>query len=402
MALPTTIDSGVGLAGHHPPFKSNGGAFYGVVRTDADELDVHKATNPTSSWAVQDAGDGPVHAGTILGFATIQDGDVIHMIAWSAASYEYYTFNMATDQWVVDQLMETPTDAPDKPWASIARRSIPAATVVVYSGDTDKSMGDSKERVDVNIRPDSSGTWSGPTALDAGGDLHYAMPACILGTSDSTHCYWLKETSVANDPPVQFRRVEGRTLDSADALSTVDESDVGFGTQFINSGATNCVFYDDGTDKRIIFAVYEGDSAKARNYHNATEDGSGDLIFGSDSLRDTSGVDLKGINSQTHCPHSIAELNGELHHLFSGGGDFGVDQDLYHTTSNDDGATWAESEEIDAITVNFISANIYVRGSRTVMAYVYDDDGVQKYDEKLLLNTPPNFFQQPKIGARYY
>ena len=103
MALPTTIVSDVGLRGHHPPFKSSAGAFYSVVRADADELDVYKATDPTASWTLK--GTGPVHAGTIEGFSSVQDGDVIHIVAWSSATYEYYTFNMATDAWVVDLSM---------------------------------------------------------------------------------------------------------------------------------------------------------------------------------------------------------------------------------------------------------------------------------------------------------
>jgi hypothetical protein len=65
MALPTTVLSAAGLMGHHPPYKSSGGAYYAVVRADADELDVYKATDPTSSWTIQDSADGPVHAGTL-------------------------------------------------------------------------------------------------------------------------------------------------------------------------------------------------------------------------------------------------------------------------------------------------------------------------------------------------
>ncbi|KKK53931.1 hypothetical protein LCGC14_3089840, partial [marine sediment metagenome] len=151
MALPTTVLAAAGLGGHHPPYKSSGGAFYAVARKDADEVEVYKASDPTDAWTLTDTADSPVHVGTILGFATVQDGDVIHMVAWSSAAYEYYTFNMATDQWVVDQAIETPANAPTFPWASIAVRS-DGDVVVVYAGDTDSVMGGTKERVDVNIR----------------------------------------------------------------------------------------------------------------------------------------------------------------------------------------------------------------------------------------------------------
>ncbi len=97
---------------------------------------------------------------------------------------------------------------------------------------------------------------------------------------------------------------------------------------------------------------------------------------------------------------SNAELNGDLHVLYSGGGTTGVDQDLYYLTSTNNGTDWdTETEEIDAITVNFISANIYVRGSDTVMAYVYDDAGTQKYNEKVLISGAVDLIQPPLVHS---
>lgn len=376
MALPTTIVSDVGLKGYHPPFKSSGGNFYSVVRADADELDVYKASDPTDSWTVQDSGDGPVHAGTLLGFATVQGGDLIHIIAWSSAAYEYYSFNMATDQWVADQAIESSIDA-DQPWGSIAVRS-DGDVVVVYAGITDANMGDNKERVDVNIRTGT--TWGGPVALDAGGDIHYGNPTCVLGTNDGVHIAWGEQTDTSPDPPTLLGRLLIRTLNSSDSLSTVGNNGNGLSTFLL--GASNIVSYDDSGTQRItgsaVGQFQELTSLACR------EDGSGDIEVVSAGF----GVNAESLTAEMFVNNEVgvqttAILGTDNHTLYSGGGIDGVDQDLYYLKSTDNGDNWdTEIEEIDAITVNFISTNIYVRSGNNKLAYVYDDGGVQKYNEK--------------------
>ena len=379
MALPTTIVSDVGLAGHHPPYKSSAGNFYSVVRADADELDVYKATDPTDSWTVQ--GTGPVHAGTILGFASVQDGDTIHIIAWSSAAYEYYTFKMDTDAWDVDQAIEGSIDAAQM-WGSIGVRS-DGTIVVCYNGATDASMGDNKERVDINIGSNANPpVWGGPVSLDNGGDKHFGNTNVIIGPlTDDLHFVWQQTPAVEPDPPIAWNRAQGRTLDPSDTLSTADLI-VSPDTSTSMLGIANAVSYDDGT-QRMLWAGIEGESGKARKYIIATEDGSDDFLEGT-GVTDTAGADGY-INGEVGIT-TIAELSDDIHQLYAGGGTDGVDQDLYYTKSTDDGATWSTpTEEIDGITVNFISATIYVRDSDTVLAYVYDDGGVQKYNEKILI-----------------
>ena len=378
--VPTTIVNDVGLAGHHPPYISSAGATYSVIRADPNELDVKKTTDPENAdlWTVKDSASGPVHVGTLLGYATYQDGDSIHIVAWSAGTYEYYTFDMSTDTWDIDELMETPNDAPTFPWASLAVRS-DGDVLVFYAGDTVKFQGKERERVYLARR--EGGVWTTGIALDSGGSVHYGNPNVVKGPlTDDMHSIW-QTTSNSAIPPTAWTGVEARTLDPSNNLSikVTDTLD----TENALLGMQNAVSYDDSGTQRMLFAGISGASGRPRIYVPATEDGSDDISIGT-TVSDTAGDDGFVNGEAGIC--SIAELDGVLHQLYSGGGTDGVDQDLFYTTSIDDGATWSTpTVELSGVTVNFISANIYVRGIDTVLAYVYEDDGKQLYNEKVLI-----------------
>ena len=287
---------------------------------------------------------------------------------------------MATDAWAIDELMEAPANFPSKPWASIAVRS--GIPVVGYAGDTDTIMGGSKERVDVAHR--DGGSWTTGISLDAGGDIHYGNPNCVLGTSDEIHFIW-QQTENITDPPGSWEDAQGRTLESSDnSLSNVDS--VVSGTSSALLGFQNLVSYDDSGTQRIILngspptgTIIRTIQAKEGGHDQLTDI---DITASvTESVTAAVGINVEVIILTT------AELSGDIHILYSGGGGpGGPDKDLYYTTSTDNGDSWTtETEEIDTVTVNFISANIYVRGTDTVMAYVYDDGGVQKYNEKVLI-----------------
>ncbi len=385
MALPTTISSFNGEVGHHPPYKSSGGAFYATVAESSDILQVYKATDPTDSWVLQDDA-GNSDAETIL-FATVQDGDLIHIASASSISstiaYRYSSFNMATDAWVViDELIETPD--PGLRWISIAVRS-DGDVVVAYNGGTDSVMGGAKRRVDYNVRTVT--TWGGPVALDAAGDIHYGNANCVLGTNDFVHCIW-QTTANTTDPPTSWTDTEGRSIDPADdSASTVDSSDA---TSASLSGYPNIVTYDDGGTQRIIVSGFIANGTSLETAQ-ATEDGSDEILLTATGVtEDFTSQPCKVVGKVGIC--TFVDLSGDIHCLYSGGGTAGVDQDLFYSTSTDNGDSWAApTEEIDAITANFISANIYVRGADTVLAYVYDDGGAQKYNEKVLIAGGANF-----------
>ncbi len=397
MALPTTITTQAAAVMIPKPFKSSGGNFYAIVAETINTIDAYKATDPTDSWTVQDAANNPSDGQGIAGVTAIQDGDIIHIAFIDGLrAYYYSTFDMSDDTWgTINEEIEFPTNTATFPWISIAVRS-DGDVVVVYAGDTDQVMGGKKERVDVNIR--TGVTWGGPVALDAAGDIHYGNPNVVIGPlTDDMHIIWQQTTNIA-DPPTIWANRQARTLDPSDTLSTTDTTGAA-GTSLSLLGASNSVAYDDSGTQRIIgHGIKETTgSVHSRQYALATEDGS-DYIALNSEVDDASGAD-PSINGEIS-PSTLVELSGDLHQLFAGGGTGGGDRDLYYTKSTDDGATWSTpTEEIDAINVNFISANIYVRGADTVLAYVYDDAGVQKYNEKVLIAGVVDLIQPPLLHS---
>lgn len=374
------------IPGMIPPWKSSGGSFYarssrsgdvgshGIWKADGDD--------PASTWTEQDTAGRPV--GNNQKVSTYQDGDLIHIASWVGLDYEYSVFNMATDNWdVAGELIDSPADAPTQAWISISVRS-DGDVGVVYAGATDRVMGGDKERVDANIRSGSPPTWGGPIALDAALDFHYGNPNVVKGAlTDDMHILWAQTANVT-DPPSAWAQVEARTLDPADSLSTLDTDPQDPGSGLL--GMQNAVAYNDASTspdtQRMLWHGVRALAGNARIYFPATEDGSDDVVLGTATLDAAVATRFNGEVAIT----TIAELSGDIHELFSGGGIAGVDQDIYYTKSTDDGVNWdTPTEELDAVTCNFISANIYTRGGDTVLAYVYDDGGVTKYNEKVLV-----------------
>jgi len=57
--------------------------------------------------------------------------------------------------------------------------------------------------------------------------------------------------------------------------------------------------------------------------------------------------------------------------------------DLWSDAQTDGGSWGTDVEELDAVTINRVSCNVYDR-SGSKLAYVYDDGGTIKYNEKSL------------------
>jgi hypothetical protein len=242
---------------------------------------------------------------------------------------------MATDQWVVDQAIESSIDA-DQPWGSIAVRS-DGDVVVVYAGATDLNMGDSKERIDFNVRV--SGSWGGPTALDDGGDVHYGNPVVVKGPlTDDMHITYQETNETANDPPTSWITGSVRTLRPDDTLSIRKTFDWSVITLL---PVPNMVTYEDSGTQRIAWGYGWNDSSI--KVARSTEDGSDDI----QAPFAAGPINFPRFSGEMAI-FTFAELDGDLYMLYSGGGTSGVDQDLYYSKSTNDGATWSTvTEEID-------------------------------------------------------
>jgi len=381
MALPITITGITRSTGHNPPVKSSAGNFYIVERASAGDLAVFKATDPTVSWTQQDSADRP-SGPTIFIISSVQDGDILH-IATSVGSsgYEYHTFNMATDQWVVtNQLIEDPTNRETHEWISIAVRS-DGDIVVVYAGDTDQVMGGKKERVDVNVR--TGGTWGGPVVLDAADDIHYGNPNCVKASgTDDIHIIF-QQTTNTDDPPTAWENTHLRTIDPSNVLSTVVTNTED--TVAAINGIQNAVTWDDAGTERIRAVTADGTAGHVQRFK---DDASNDITTDAAKIEYASSSHTPTVSSLVNNGTAIITMaidpaDDSLHVLWSNDDDT---QDIWYSTSTDKGATWAtEAEELNGVAIEkSISANIYIRGSDTVLAYVYGESSSTKYNEKVL------------------
>ncbi len=382
MALPTTIVTAILRAGHHPPFKSSGGNFYGILPRATDDIAAWKATDPTDSFTETDAANGPTNFATIQVFGVAQLGDELHIAIAQGSTYRYNVFDMSSDTWTTtDETIEAPTNAPTFPWISIAVRS-DGDVIVVYAGDTDQVMGGTKERVDVNVR--TGGTWGGSVVLSGNdtADEHWGNPNCVKASdSDDIHIVWSR-TTVTADPPTGWQTTEARTIDSGDSLSNIDIDAVDTGSAVL--GMQNGVAFDSGGTQLIRFVganpltgeVFMLDDAGTGGKTSQFE--SPAAVEYADTLNDP-----RNNGEVSICTIAGPDANGDLHILWPSDHDT---NDIYYVTSTDNGDTWStEAQELDAVAVNWLSANIYVRGIDTVLAYVYDDGGVTKYNEKVII-----------------
>jgi len=400
MALPTTIQSTAQVGGFYPPRKSSGGSFY-AVSINGTGVDVFKATDPTSSWAIQDAANNPVLGVIANVVSQYQDGDVLHIataeVSGANQNYRYHTFNMATDAWVItNEVIETITTfLPLNQWISISVRS-DGDVVVAYNGASETVHGAQKERIDLNVR--TGGTWGGPVAIDDASAIHFGNPVITKGPlTDDMHLLWTKTTGGGSLST--YIEYEARTLDPSDVLSTTIAA-INLGSTEALTTITNAVSYEDAGTQRMCWAyTRNAGSINTINSIRAVEDGSDDIsTLAARFISSAQEVFANG----NFGVHSIGEENGNLHALYSGGGAQGVDQDIYYMSSTNDGALWGSlNEEMDAITCNWLSGHIYIRGVDTVFAYIYDDAGVQKYNEKILVvGEAPSAFPYHIIKER--
>jgi hypothetical protein len=380
MALPFTINTEPGDFGYHPPFKSSTGNFYVIARTTGlDKVDVYKASDPSSSWAIVDDAGSPAGIAGLEAVNAFQQGDVLHIILSFGGNRSYQQFNMATDNW--DVTMENPGESffgTGYNSTSVSVRS-DSDVIVAYVGASDNIMGKRHGRVDYMRR--EGGTWTVDISLDGSTgstEEHYCNPVVVRSANnDNMHFMWQEDLVGGGALLATLSDNAARTLSPTNVLSTTVTDTNDFSGTLIP--VQNAVSYDDGGTIRIAWVGADDNTSMIA--FRSTEDGSGNIQAPSIATI-TDDVYVNGERGVL----SLAENAGVLYLLFAGGGTGGVDQDLYYTKSSDDGATWdTPTEELNGVTINWVSANIYTRGTDTVLAYFYDDGGDQKYNEKIII-----------------
>lgn len=389
VASPTTISSTVltDQNQYNGPFKSSGGAFYTVILEDTgNTLEVFKATDPDSSFTAQDTGNNPT--GTPISLWVYQDGDTLDIVGQeTGGDVEYHTFDMSSDAWgTTNELIESPTDSTtdDIISCSIAIRGTGDPIVTLYAGDTDRVMGTDYSRIDFNTR--NGGTWSGPTlAFGAAADeINYVGSSIITGTSDGLHFFCARSSDGF---------LLGRTLNSSDSLSTTINNGDAVSEELRVSGAS----FDDGGTQRVV-QPYSDFTTREPKVWRMTES-SGDVA-------DVDVVVISTVNDvDTRFNTSLmgSATNGTTMHVMWA---HDTDLDLYHDNANtpqDTGDWGTDVEHRDAVTINRqISCNVYIRDTTIVLAMIYDDGGVVKYDEISLgaaaANSPTSTIFGPLYG----
>ncbi len=395
MALPVTI-SGVTFPtqnrnGRMGPFKSSGGNFYMVFAdsTSGDNLDIFKATDPTSSWSQQATLD--VNPGTtdIIHVAVHQEGDNLHIITIvdNAGGLRYHVFSMSSDSFTIsneDPSATVDNDAEDM-MGDISVRS-DGDVIILYSGDEDNDMG-AKNRIDYGRR--EGGSWGGNVdiAVDSGGEFHFHGPGMIRGENDLMHFTW--EDLTDND-------LEHRSLTASDnSLSTTELVNDVATWGLINQQVTLRPMYYDAAGVERITTGWKG---------SELGDPVSSAIIEDDGTPDTPedagdfDVDIHNTLQVILATYAVETGADTIHLVYVRDGE----GDLYYSSNTNDGGWSTDVELLDAVTINAISANVYTRGPYTVLAVVYDNGGTITYNEFPLAFTPTKLSDTAFSDQNYY
>lgn len=372
MALPVTISgisTAVPCAG---PFKSSGGNFYFVGRdgTTGGTLQVFKATDPSSSWSSIASSNLGVQS--FQHISACQNGDVIHIAAVddvnsaTNAGVTYYTFNMATDAFVitaeaVHSNFNPITSASVNVYAaSIVFRASDSQPIILYNGPRVASMGNSYSRI-VYARRTGTNAWTNNVAVDAGGTTDGRFPEAVLGASNRTHFFYA--FGVGNGALRQ------RTLTSANSLQTEQTGASN------NNAPLQAISYDSSGTTKVICVSQTGGAPAGGGMNCVILDSA-----------DNPTVTTKTVSASLRWAGRVFNDSTTAYAMA-----LETDNDLHVLTSTDHGATW--STDTNAFTATITTGddsvlsrdgNVYQRGNDFVIPYVVNDNGTLKYNEYIV------------------
>jgi hypothetical protein len=194
---------------------------------------------------------------------------------------------------------------------------------------------------------------------------HYYAGGVILGASDKSH--------FAYDRPTTFPATAlHRSLQLISAVWTL-------GTQHVLNSTTptnvlfavaHPIYYDDDGTERIVIA-WGRQQGGSDHRHAAGGIDNDTTVLSEANVLDAS-IDqnsLLGVKSlAVHGKRAYLVMRGPA-------------GDLFYDSNNDDAGWGTDAEHRDLTTINAISANVYVRAGRNVLAMFYDNNGTIQYDE---------------------
>lgn len=342
------------------PWEASNGDLYFIMEPTVTDylLMVVKSTDGGATWQVVDNANRP-STRDLEGFATVRQGDTIHMLHQTSHDVWYHSFRMsdhstAPDTWDVgDEKVAEPEEPPTQV-ASIAARS-DGSLVGVYGGP---------DKIHFKVRsPD--GTWGSETVVDAGQSRDLSGPQVVSGEDDIVHLAY-----TGDDGTAWYRRIQPEgTLTPreqlADGLGTT-EYDVGSILPLVYISETNTV--------AVIYRLATGRLWERRIVDHGSP---GDPTRVSD--RD---VVQNPVDSDQAGADAVADGTA-VHVLFIEEGTGGI----YHTRSDEEGTWQSSSLEVDGVNAQWIRGMRLSQGRETsVYGFIYDagsggGSGMNRYDE---------------------
>lgn len=379
-AFPTTI-SGVTFLptqsqGRSRPYISSAGNVYFVFRDGSTntDLDVFKATDPTTSFS-QTATLTLTGSAVLHGVGSIQDGDNIHIATQDDGDkLLYHVFSMSSDSFTTSN--EAVTSAIGTNVNAEKAISIELETggdiIIFYQGASENVQGQ-KERVNTAYKV--GGSWTVDQAVDDGGAVNYFLGGIVRGGGVNKFHLVYKDDTNSDALHKSVQDVDG-TLSSVETMNDTSLNAVDF-------AVVQPVYYDTSGIERIT------------------------AIWGAGSTTRTGVIEDDGIPEPEKIMSSLVRTNSEFLVVSQSVDDLTIhifitdtEDDLFTAFSEDDALFWLSGgEELDAVEIRFITSNVYQRGSDIVLAYVYDDAGAIKYNEKILRSVVEGSTQGAR-GAR--
>jgi hypothetical protein len=388
MALPVTIGSGLAPSSNFnwlPPFKSSAGAWYVIVYDSVADgaLDAYKASDPTSSFTVQDAANHPVPFPTgelINTVSAVQDGDLIHVAALqtSGSNHEakYARFNMGSDAWdivgVTNRFFQvaSSTLAGFDPSVDIAINSDRSRLAIHYQGHRDKIMGTDQGRAYVAGAVDLDATsmnFASPsptkTAVTPGDQTVQESPRICPGLSGEFHLLYRWDATAGD-----IRQVR---LNTTPALNT--DEDTGHNLRGVPEHLGKPIaFLRSGTQKIRCGVSAAGFDTEVLRFD--AHSGSG--TYSLDEI--TTDNAAQGFYIALACDGSTVWA------IYQNG--TSVTDRLYRTNDQDSDSWAADTEHSTTDTLVPLGANVYFRAGQPRFGIVYHDGTDTKYDEIALGN----------------